>query len=202
MAANELALVLLYIEGTPVVTVPTGFTEKATANNTMVTREHKLYMFWKRATAADSGNYTFSWTGNLWRTGVAIRVSGAITTGDPFDVTGSAVSTLVDTSPPAITLTTTVAETLLVYWAGGFDAASTWTPPTGFTEHADAEEVTVDSLAQAAAGSTGAVQGVSTTTNAQSAILGAVKSSGAAPATGRPLALRQPSAAVHRAAIW
>lgn len=189
MAANELALVFLYVETDAAITLPTGFTQAALAENNMVTKEHRLYLSWKRATGADTGTYTFSWTGSAWRSGYAMRVSGAITTGDPFDTgtgaTVTGVTTLVDTVPPALSLTTTQADTLLVYGAVGYDGPNTWTPPTGMTERADAENQLAATLAQAAAAGTGNLQGTYSAATALSAFLGAVLSpvtaAGAAP---------------------
>jgi hypothetical protein len=160
-ANNEIVLVYLYLESTgTVTTIPTGFTQKS--RPTVAGGEaHDLLLFWKRCTGTDSGTYNFVGP-NVWREGVAIRYSGCVTSGDPFDTPISTNSTTSATSgnAPAVSLTTTVTDTMLIYSATNFQGG-TWTPASGMTERADAGgDLTVDDLAQTSIAASGTKQAV------------------------------------------
>src|SRR5690242_21640761 len=83
-AANDVASVGLYIEDTVTVTPPIGFTVKADLR-TLATSRGGLIVYWKRLTGADSGTYSFTWTGTPWRAAISGLWSGRTTSGDPFD---------------------------------------------------------------------------------------------------------------------
>lgn len=202
MAADEVAVILLYIESDTAVTWPANFDLIATAENNTAANEHRLYMAAKRATGADTGNYTVS-HGSAWRSGVAFRLSGVLNTGTMLSIVQATqgATTTNGTAAPSLSLTTTTADTLLIYLAGSFNGGATWTPPTGFTEQRDAEEWSVNSLAQAAAASTGSLSATLSASGANTSILAAFPSL-AAGATGRPNARLIHRRAVHRSAIW
>jgi hypothetical protein len=185
VAAGDIVVVTAFIDTS--VTVTGLATDFVQAPDSPVAVEgganHRLYVMWKRATGADStaGTYDFTLSASVYRNAQAIRYTGAISSGDPWDVTNAAT---IDTSgsgtSPAVSDTTTVADTLLVWastnWAGG-----TWTPPAGFTERRDTGDgvCTVADLAQAAAGATGSITGTCTGTDKRAAWLGALKSEAA-----------------------
>lgn len=195
-AAGQVVLVFIYVEsGNGTISGPAGFTQKASIDGT----NHDLEIWWKRCTGTDSGTYAFTWSGNPWREAVAVRFSGCITTGDPFDVTSTNTGT--GGTTPAVSATTTVADTLKVWAATNFNGGA-WTPPSGWTERVDTGGgIGAATLAQAAAGATGSVTGSSAGGAAVSlAFLGALKppaSSGTnAPATVAPVsATGQPATA-------
>ena len=185
VAADDIIVVTAHVDN-PAFTVtglPTGFAQAP--DSPVAGGSNRLYVMWKRATGADdtSGTYDFTLSGSTYRNAQAIRYTGAATSGDPWDVTDSAVdnTTGSGTSPP-VSDTTTVADTLLVYastnWAGG-----AWTPPSGFTERRDSGDrvCTVDDLAQAAAGATGSISATCAGTDRRTAWLGALKPAAVAP---------------------
>src|SRR3954464_10206246 len=93
VAANDLIIVPVYVEIAHAVTPPVGFTEDSNSPAIVgAPDDHYLHIYWKRATGADSGTYDFTIAaGVTFRVGVAVRITGAITSGYPFDVTAKAV---------------------------------------------------------------------------------------------------------------
>lgn len=132
-AANHIALVHLeqWEVGNPTVTPPSGFT----ALTPVVSGSQKSKVFWKRLTGADSGNYTFSWTGSQWTLGHCVLLSGAVTTGDPVEAVNTATAT--STSIPSTTVSTTT-EAFLAHFVANENSA-TGTPPTNYTETQDGD---------------------------------------------------------------
>lgn len=131
-ASGDIAVVGLSMweSGNPTVTAPSGFT----LVTTVVNAETKLKVFWKRLTAGDTGNYTFTWTGQQWTDGQAILITGGAASGDPIgsqfaSATGSGTSiTSISTS--------SVGQPFLVHLVAN-ESTSTSTPPTNFTEVQD-----------------------------------------------------------------
>ncbi len=178
VATNDIIFVFLYLEANRTVTVPSGFTLLGGANQ--ATTNQWTYVFWKRATGADSGTYSFTFT-STYRVAVALRVTGAVTTGSPIDAFSKNGETTSGASTPPVSLTTTGADRLLLWFGSDFSLGS-WTPPSGFTERVDTgSEIGVASSTQAAAGSTGSVVGSSTGGNQQTAWLVAVQSNSVTP---------------------
>lgn len=176
-ANNELVLCSLYVETDNTITKPSGFFQAAVAENNTSGENFRLYLFWKRCTGTDSGTYDFTWTGSAWKSGTAIRISGADTTGDPFDTTPVTTATTVDaTQPGALSLTNVTADTLLFYVIASFNGVTTFTLGGGFTERHDADETAAYTLAQAATGTTGNVQATANASDALCAIFGAIRS--------------------------
>lgn len=181
VAVDDIIVVAAFVIGTTTVTaLPSGFAQAPDSPLLVDTVNHRLYVMWKRATAADStaGTYDFTLSGSAYTNSAAARYTGAITTGDPWDVTNAAESGSVsDTVTPPVSDTTTVDDTLLVFvgdnWAGG-----TWTPPTGFTERRDSGDgvQTMADKTQAAAGATGSITATCTGSDRRGAWLGALKS--------------------------
>ena len=171
IADNDILVAIIYAEPqTQGITPPTGFTSVALLQEG--TYSFKLEIFWKRA-ASESGNYTFTETGNTWGRGKIARISGCITTGDPFDVVG-ADSTGTDDTAEALGVTTTVAETLLLYMSVNGDEL-TYTVPAGMTERSDTIGTYLATEDRASAGATGGRTGTLSGANAWAAVLGALK---------------------------
>jgi len=190
VVAGSYVTVIIFVDGAAQVTgVPTGFTlaPGAPVNvNQGGPGAHRLYVYGKRATGNDTGTYNFTLSANVFRKAVAVRWDGVISTGvpwdpgsEPFNVsTAQSGNTNVSTSP-AVSITTSVADTLLIWvasnWLGG-----AWTPPTGFTERWDTGEraATLADMGKASAGATGTVQGSCAASDKQGAWLGALMGEG------------------------
>lgn len=156
-AIDDIALVGIYIESAAVITAPSGFTSKIDLG-TSPTARGRLNVFWKRLTAADTGTYSFSWTGSTFRAATAGLWSGRITTGDPFDGTpGSNETTSAATTAPA-TATASVAGGDGVLMATSFTGTGqSWTPPASYTERIDNTVIMLDSRDAMSSGSTGSI---------------------------------------------
>src|SRR5262245_14862679 len=185
VAAGDIIVVTVFIETTGGDATVTGLaTDFAFAPDGQIVvsggNNHRQYVMWKRATGADStaGTYDFTLSSSHYFNAQAIRYTGAVGSGDPWDVTNSAESGATSgTVTPAVSDTTTVADTLLI-WSGTNWSGGSWTPPTSFTERRDTGDgvCTVADLAQAAAGATGSITGTCTSSDRRTAWLGALKS--------------------------
>ena len=115
-----------------------GFAEAPNSPVTVTgTNAHTHHILWKRASGADSGTYTFSWNTSDNREAFAIAYSGGITSGSPWDGTpGTAINATSTTTSPAVSMTTTVANTMLLWLPSDF-AQGGYTPPATFTERQD-----------------------------------------------------------------
>lgn len=166
---NDIIIVTMYVEDTEAVTPPSGFT--AAPNSPVVNAAaglyaHNLHIFWKRATAADSGTYSFTIAAGLsWRQAHATRFTGVITYGNPFDVTNSAAQTSTSGSAvPAVSVTTTGTNRMLIWCASMSVSSGTAVPtvPSGFTQRNSSTAnngLVLADLAQASAGSSGSLTG-------------------------------------------
>lgn len=125
-AADDVALVGLNLEGgaDPTVTPPSGFSLILKA----VSGDNHVHTFAKLLTGADTGNYTFSWSGNMYKSGQAICVTGATLTGvQSNSATGSGTSI-------GSTSVTTNTPPFLAHFIGNAPSFTSKNPPTGFTE--------------------------------------------------------------------
>ncbi len=191
-AADDIVIAWIYNENT-LSNTPTGFTlkvEEASAGQA-------ISVYWKRLTGADSGSYQWTHADGDWCEGVAIRYTGCITTGDPFDVFDSA-NQASGTNTPAVSNTTTVVDTLQLWGGTNFNGGA-WTPPSGYTErYDDSGDLTVSELVQAGIGGSGSITGTCAGGSTQSsAFLGALKPPAAAAASS----LIVPPRRLHRARL-
>lgn len=176
VTAGQIVEVYLYLEnGGNAVTPPDGtWTEVASAGS--VAAGHWFRKFWKRATAADSGTYTFTWTGpTAWREGVAVRYTGATSSGSPYAGAHSTAldSTATDGITPAVSVSFGVEY--LATWAGTNGNGGVWTPPSSFVERVDnSTNLSVATLAFNNGGSTGSVTGTCASAGPGAGILGAM----------------------------
>src|SRR4051794_13761058 len=86
VASGHVVLVHLYIEVASAVTPPAGFTELVFSPSPFTTGSVSgQRIFWKRASGADSGTYSFTHA-SAWTSGVAVRHTGAIGSGTPVEV--------------------------------------------------------------------------------------------------------------------
>lgn len=177
VVANSVIIVDFFLNGTPDLNVVAPGDWSAAEGSPVVVSGHRLYVFWHRASGIEAGPYSFTWDVSEFREGQAHRYEGVVTSGNPFDAgANTAVDNGNGSSTPAVSVTTLGTERLLVHaatcWAGG-----TWTPPTGFTKRQQPSVglSTLSDLAQAAAGSSGAVVATTTTSDKRGAWLGALK---------------------------
>lgn len=135
-AANHIALVHLeqWESGNPTVTPPDG---NWTALTPLVSGSQKSKVFWKRLTGADSGNYTFTWTGSQWSMAHCLLISGAVTTGSPIE--DSDTGTATSTNIPSLSVDTAT-EPFLAHFVANENAA-TGLPPTNYIEARDGDYV-------------------------------------------------------------
>lgn len=186
VANLDVVLVSLHKENSNAVTAPADFTLYGGAPVALTSPGYWHYLYWKRATGADSGTYSFSWSGSDWRTGIACRVPGCITTGDPIDAHNSAVSATQSTTMPAVSLDTTGPDRLIIWLADLWDTAA-FTAPTGYTRPTNSwttnRLLDLCYVTQAAAGSTGSVTGTIGTARERISRLLALKPPAAADTT-------------------
>lgn len=190
VAANDIVVVTAFIDGAlPTITLATGFAHAGDSPTEVIPvggGRHSIMVAWRRATGSENtaNTYDFTLSGSTYVNAQAIRYTGAVASGDPWDVTNSAVGDVNGTTSPAVSDTTTVPDTLLVWaatnWSGG-----AWTPPTQggtWTERRDSGDAvcTVADLAQAAAGATGSITGSCVGNDRRTAWLGALKSTNSA----------------------
>jgi hypothetical protein len=174
-AVDDIAVVGVYKENTNAIgTVPSGFTLKASMTTSGASRG-TLYVYWKRLTAADSGTYTFGWSGggaNTFRAGACALFSGCITTGDPFDGTvGTAESTTTVATLNVSTSPTGSGGDAIGFWTN-FTGGNSYTPPTNYTERQDLDVICLDTRDAVASGSTGSISATSIISGFQKAFLG------------------------------
>lgn len=173
VAADDIVVLILYIESDTAITLPAGFALLDMVENNSVGKDHRMHVAWKRATGADTGVYTIIHA-VAWRQGIALRIAGAVTTGNPFvptPVTG--VTAAGATTTPPLALTTTSDDTLLLYIASGWDDGS-YTAIPSWTEDFDSGAFGIYSLPVGAAGPSGTISTTHSVATAMSALLASV----------------------------
>lgn len=180
VAANDIVLLYLYRDTTDpgTVTPPTGFTQLTFSPAPSLSSPYMVAaVYWKRASGADTGSYTFTHASTSTQ-GIALRFTGGKVSGTPVEVLGSAVNAASSATAPAVSGTTSSANEMLVYNPFVY-ASSTWTTPTGFTDAYNGNGQYNGYKIQASAGSTGSITATSAT--AQSMIVDLI---GIIPETG------------------
>ncbi len=178
-ASGDIALVALeqWESGNPTVTQATGFTEIIN----VASGSQKLKVSWKRLTGADSGNYTFSWTGTQFTIGECILITGGITSGSPVDASNTAISAT-GTVVPTTTITATALDFLAHFVANENTAAKT--APTSFTEVQDSDYLETNYFIPGSTGIKAAAAGtLSASTLSIAALIGILPDSGGSPQT-------------------
>lgn len=137
VAAGQHVFVHLHREygfiANPTVTPPAGF---AAVGTPVSINNLEMTLWWKLATGADSGTYTFSWGGlaaDTFRVGLAWRCSGGDIGASPVEAftSGSAAA---KTSPTVAVNPTTLGTDRLVMWANStFNGITYVTMGNGFT---------------------------------------------------------------------
>lgn len=205
VASGDIIIVNIFISAatTTVTAMPAGFAHvegsPQTASGTLL----GMATMWKRASAADTGTYNFTLSVSDYRAGAAIRYTGCVASGNPWDSpTGAAVDAVNGTVTPSVNVDTAGADRMLVFfgadWSGG-----AWTPPTGFTERLDINDRvnTIADKVQAVQGNSGGVTATCVGNDKRIALLGALIGTTAAGGFVRP-SIVVPTVAAHRAASW
>ena len=147
--------------------------------------DHQLYLFYRYA-SSEPANYTFGSTNATNMVGRIHRITGAVASGNPFNVLGSGDTVGSGTAITDAAVTTTVANTLVMCFVGhgdGSNAISSY--PSGFTGATFTGNSTIATsyIAQASAGSSGTATTTFTGNDDFSGVLGAI-----APSSGAALA--------------
>lgn len=181
VVADDIVLLHMFTDiTTSTITPPSGFTQAADSpQNVTGGLTMRLAVFWKRAVGSESGTYTSTFSASTFAEAVATRYSGCITSGSPFDVTNGNVDTVGNTLTAAVSVTTTVPNTLLVHGAGNW-TGGTWTPSSGFTGRVTSggfNLMFVGTKDQVSAGGSGTVQATcsAASNNVNAAHLGALR---------------------------
>lgn len=116
----------------PTVTMPSGFV----LLGEVVSGPQKLKVFVKEATGADSGTYTFTWSGTQWVIGHSVRVTGGKAGTNPTGTNYNGAASASGTAIPSTSVTVGFVPGLLQFSCNENGATQT-TPPTGFTEVQD-----------------------------------------------------------------
>lgn len=158
-AVNDVVVVYIYQDNATlqVITPPAGFTEIVFNPQLQTTGPQRFQIWWKRLTGADTGTYTFTHASSHTEA-AAVRYTGVITTGTPYELLQFGIQNITSTTLPALTGTTSGPDRLLLYPATSYQTAD-FTPPTGFTERLDTDDLFISDKPQAAAGDTGTVVG-------------------------------------------
>ena len=155
LADNDIMLFWIYKENTAAVTWPSGFTEilSIAASDS----SFAAYLAWKRA-ASESGNYTASWTGSVWRDGSIVAYRGCLASGDPQSGTAQAQANGSTNTPTTPTMTTAHNNAMVVALCCNYQGYSAGSPPAGMTERVDFDDTGIADVIQASAGATGTKQ--------------------------------------------
>lgn len=114
-------------------TLPSGWAAVPSADINTDADGHRFSAFWKRAGASETNSYAFSGLSATWNEGRIHRVTGCITTGDPFDVTSSTHTTAGPTTITATSITTVTDGCTILQGASSGNGNSGWAVDNGFT---------------------------------------------------------------------
>jgi hypothetical protein len=176
----------------PAITPPAGFTQFIDLTDT---GGEKLHCWWKRLTGADTGNYTFSWSGSQWSLGHCILITGAKTTGDPIGANFNTAGPATNTTEPTTSVTVSY-QPFLVHFIANENVAAQTTPPTSFTNVQDSDYMHTNYRIPGSTGTFSASGGVLGASTLQFGALIAVEPAGAAAAT-RPIPHISPYSSFH-----
>ena len=171
-ASNDILVAVVFKENTAAFNAtPTGFALVTGGRNT--NDAYSVDIYWKRADGTETGNQSFTWTGSVPRSGYMVAISGCITSGDPWDP--ATLAAWASNSSAGVidanTVTTTVAETLLLGVYTIDNGGTTWTSGSSMTERIDNGDTYLQTVEQASAGATGAKSATPSNTNIRKALL-------------------------------
>jgi hypothetical protein len=158
-AQDDILIALVYIEhATATITAPSGWAlVRDSLQSGPAGFDYRHVTYWKRAGGSEPSSYQWSFSASAYREAFVIAVQGCATSGSPIDVEAATVNANQNDAPAAPSVTTTVADTLLVgvyTTADGGNAA--WSPgSSGMTERVDSVSLVGYDVVQASAGATG-----------------------------------------------
>jgi hypothetical protein len=132
--AGDLLVAIFYTDAAGTVTMPSGFTNLYNVNPS---GSMHLRVDWKIAVGSDATSW--SWTGSVWRVGALLRITGAQSSGTPYENNASAQNTTsvasTNSSLPSVALTgaASVDDLALIATAVTNDNAPTWSAPSTWT---------------------------------------------------------------------
>lgn len=155
-ADGDIMIMALYREaGTW--TLPAGWTQVVETRDTGSDAIY-LTVAWKRA-SSEGSSYSVTLSTTTWRMGSISSFSGGLASGDPID-TYATDATALDVARLA-SITTSVADTMLVGVFGDYNGSGVSAGTSGMTGVVGPATVSVLYVAKASAGSTGTVTGFS-----------------------------------------
>lgn len=185
VVAGSFVMVYMFEDPNNAVTPSSGFAEApgSPVTNSSLSKPHRLHIFWKRAagTELDTDTYPFTvnTTGLDWRQAWAVRYTGVITSGNPFDFTTTNTADSGPSPMPSVSGTTLGADRLLINASSTYDGRII-TSPSGFTQRTTADVVEVSDKVQTTGGATGSINGTFAGSNTSSTVwLAALKPVGA-----------------------
>lgn len=150
---DDVVLIFLYYEGNgTTATTLLGFTSEKKSSFDSGGNYINVETFYKRA-AGEGASWLFTLSGSVWRIASTPSYSGCITSGSPIDV--SSGNTGNGGNMTALSLTTTVANTMLVAGGGNFNGVDIAAGSSGMTERAALGGNEAWDVAQAGAGASG-----------------------------------------------
>jgi hypothetical protein len=132
--AGDLLVAIFYTDAAGTVTMPTGFTNLYNVNPSGAMH---LRVDWKIAVGSDATSW--SWTGSVWRVGALLRITGAQSSGTPYERNNSASNTTsvasTNSSLPSVAATgaATIDDLAIMATAITNDNAPTWSAPSTWT---------------------------------------------------------------------
>jgi hypothetical protein len=158
-AQDDVLVALVYVEhATATITPPSGWTLVRDSLQTGPSGfDYRHVTYWKRAGGSEPSSYQWSCSVTAYREAFIIAVQGCITSGSPVDVEAATVNANQNDAPVAPSVTTTVADTLLVCIHTTADGGNaSWSPgSSGMTERVASVSMAAYDVAQASAGATG-----------------------------------------------
>jgi hypothetical protein len=175
-AANDILIAVVFKENTAAFSAtPSGFA-LVTGGRDIATGFYSVDIYWKRATGAESGSQTFTWSGSVPRAGYMVAISGAVTRGDPWNpATLAAWAGSNSGAMSASSVTTTVDDTLILGVYTVDNGGATWTAGSSMTERIDNGDTYLQTVAQSAAGATGTKDATPSVNNERRALLVPIK---------------------------
>lgn len=156
---GDLLVVAFYHDDSTVTTVPDGWTQIASIENTRAAVHFFIRAYWKRA-SSEPATWTWSITTASWYAWVSAAYTGGLASGDALDGTPTTyANTIADSSTiPLPAVTTTVDGSMLVAIGGNYDGVVTNSGTAPVTnERADGSGLTLYDGVKASAGSSGTI---------------------------------------------
>lgn len=113
------------------ITPPGGWTLLGTSSGS-------YWLYYRVASASEPDSWDWTWTSNAYLRGIIVSFYGGFDTADPIDVVSNTDYVTSNTTFRAASMTLGATEPV-VYFAAtiGWNSASSFTPPSGFSEHYD-----------------------------------------------------------------